>query len=86
MFVAGMLLVSYGHLFISNLDWVLRFKLNAPLTKYNRKTFYTQEPVVGYIQYKLPFSEQSNWERGTTLLVLKLFLFFVDIVLPGLKK
>ncbi|GAV72787.1 Oxidored_FMN domain-containing protein [Cephalotus follicularis] len=44
-------LVSYGRLFISNPDLVLRFKLNAPLNKYIRKTFYTQDPVLGYTDY-----------------------------------
>ncbi|RYQ78849.1 hypothetical protein Ahy_Scaffold9g108598 [Arachis hypogaea] len=44
-------LVSYGRLFISNPDLVQRLKLNAPLTKYNRKTFYTQDPVIGYTDY-----------------------------------
>ncbi|KAJ9168034.1 hypothetical protein P3X46_019609 [Hevea brasiliensis] len=34
-------LVSYGRLFISNPDLVFRFKLNAPLNKYARKTFFT---------------------------------------------
>jgi len=43
--------VSYGRLFISNPDLVLKLKLNAPLTRYNRKTFYTQDPVVGYTDY-----------------------------------
>ncbi|KAM6583616.1 hypothetical protein CsatB_010618 [Cannabis sativa] len=51
-------LVSYGRLFISNPDLVLRFKLNAPLTKYNRKTFYTQDPVVGYTDY--PFLSNAS--------------------------
>ena len=51
-------LVSYGRLFISNPDLVLRFKLNAPLTKYNRKTFYTQDPVVGYTDY--PFLGEGS--------------------------
>ncbi|CAM8890209.1 unnamed protein product [Rhodiola kirilowii] len=44
-------LVSYGRLFISNPDLVHRFKLNAPLNKYVRATFYTQDPVVGYTDY-----------------------------------
>ncbi|KAE9601592.1 putative 12-oxophytodienoate reductase [Lupinus albus] len=44
-------LVSYGRLFISNPDLVLRFKLNAPLNKYNRATFYTHDPVIGYTDY-----------------------------------
>ncbi|KAH0970789.1 hypothetical protein GBA52_022945 [Prunus armeniaca] len=51
-------LVSYGRLFISNPDLVLRLKLNAPLTKYNRKTFYTQDPVVGYTDY--PFLSNAS--------------------------
>jgi len=51
-------LVSYGRLFISNPDLVLRLKLNAPLTKYNRKTFYTQDPVIGYTDY--PFLSKES--------------------------
>lgn len=51
-------LVSYGRLFISNPDLVLRFKLKAPLTKYNRKTFYTQDPVIGYTDY--PFLSKGS--------------------------
>ncbi|GLT81151.1 hypothetical protein SLA2020_525540 [Shorea laevis] len=51
-------LVSYGRLFIANPDLVLRFKVNAPLNKYIRKTFYTQDPVVGYTDY--PFLMRSH--------------------------
>ncbi|GKV17910.1 hypothetical protein SLEP1_g28363 [Rubroshorea leprosula] len=51
-------LVSYGRLFIANPDLVLRFKVNAPLNKYIRKTFYTQDPVVGYTDY--PFLLRSH--------------------------
>lgn len=54
-------LVSYGRLFISNPDLVLRLKLNAPLTKYNRKTFYTQDPVVGYTDY--PFLSNASGKK-----------------------
>ncbi|XP_057422269.1 12-oxophytodienoate reductase 3-like [Lotus japonicus] len=54
-------LVSYGRLFISNPDLVLRFKLNAPLTKYNRKTFYTQDPVKGYTDY--PFLNKGDMSK-----------------------
>ncbi|KAG8657115.1 12-oxophytodienoate reductase 3 [Manihot esculenta] len=54
-------LVSYGRLFISNPDLVLRFKLNAPLNKYVRKTFYTQDPVVGYTDY--PFLRDGNLQE-----------------------
>lgn len=44
-------LVAYGRLFISNPDLVERLKVNAPLNKYNRATFYTHDPVVGYTDY-----------------------------------
>ncbi|OWM74433.1 hypothetical protein CDL15_Pgr013337 [Punica granatum] len=54
-------LVSYGRLFISNPDLVHRLKVNAPLSKYNRKTFYTQDPVVGYTDY--PFLGQTLVSR-----------------------
>lgn len=50
-------LVSYGRLFISNPDLVYRLRVNAPLNKYVRKTFYTQDPVVGYTDY--PFLGQN---------------------------
>ncbi|CAN0928430.1 12-oxophytodienoate reductase 3 [Linum grandiflorum] len=43
-------LVSYGRLFVSNPDLVLRFKVDAPLNRYNRKTFYTHD-CVGYTDY-----------------------------------
>ncbi|KAK6944754.1 NADH:flavin oxidoreductase/NADH oxidase, N-terminal [Dillenia turbinata] len=56
-------LVSYGRLFISNPDLFLRFKIGAPLTKYNRATFYTQDPVVGYTDY--PFLSQEQGGRST---------------------
>nr|GMC65163.1 12-oxophytodienoate reductase 3 [Ipomoea batatas]GME10600.1 12-oxophytodienoate reductase 3 [Ipomoea batatas] len=49
-------LVSFGRLFIANPDLVLRFKLDAPLNKYDRSTFYTSDPVVGYTDY--PFLDQ----------------------------
>ncbi|VFQ73656.1 unnamed protein product [Cuscuta campestris] len=54
-------LVSYGRLFIANPDLVLRFKLGAPLNKYDRKTFYTQDPVVGYTDY--PFLNNQPISR-----------------------
>lgn len=41
-------LVSHGRLFLANQDFVQRLKHDAPLSKYNRKTFYTHDPVVGY--------------------------------------
>lgn len=56
-------LVAYGRLFISNPDLVLRFKLNAPLNKYVRKTFYTHDPIVGYTDY--PFLSKANKGQAT---------------------
>lgn len=50
-------LVSYGRLFIANPDLVQRLKYDAPLNKYNRKTFYTHDPIVGYTDY--PFLNQT---------------------------
>uniref|UniRef100_A0A3Q7IUW6 NADH:flavin oxidoreductase/NADH oxidase N-terminal domain-containing protein n=1 Tax=Solanum lycopersicum TaxID=4081 RepID=A0A3Q7IUW6_SOLLC len=38
-------LVSYGRMFIANPDLPRRFELDAPLNKYNRETFYTDDPV-----------------------------------------
>lgn len=50
-------MVAYGRLFLANPDLVKRFALNAPLNKFNRETFYTQDPVVGYTDY--PFLEDA---------------------------
>ena len=48
-------LVVYGRHFLANPDLPRRFELNAPLNKYDRDTFYTADPVVGYTDY--PFLE-----------------------------
>lgn len=58
-------LISYGRHFISNPDLVMRFKINAPLNKYIRKTFYTQDPVVGYTDY--PFLRKEGKEALSRL-------------------
>jgi len=50
-------LVAYGRLFLANPDLPKRFELNAPLNQYDRATFYTSDPVVGYTDY--PFLESS---------------------------
>ncbi|KAJ0580148.1 putative 12-oxophytodienoate reductase [Helianthus annuus] len=50
-------LVAYGRLFLANPDLPKRFELNAPLNKYDRSTFYTHDPVVGYTDY--PFLEST---------------------------
>lgn len=49
--------VVYGRFFLSNPDLPKRFALHAPLNKYNRETFYTQDPVIGYTDY--PFLEEA---------------------------
>ncbi|OAY63858.1 putative 12-oxophytodienoate reductase 11 [Ananas comosus] len=51
-------LVAYGRLFLANPDLPKRFELGAPLNKYDRLTFYTSDPVVGYTDY--PFLESST--------------------------
>ena len=51
-------LVAYGRLFLANPDLPRRFELGAPLNKYDRSTFYTQDPVVGYTDY--PFLEDDS--------------------------
>ena len=40
--------IAYGRLYLANPDLVKRFELDAPLNKYDRNTFYTQDQVVGY--------------------------------------
>ncbi|XP_073007646.1 putative 12-oxophytodienoate reductase 5 isoform X1 [Typha latifolia] len=51
-------LIAFGRLFLANPDLPKRFELNAPLNKYNRSTFYTPDPVVGYTDY--PFLDPST--------------------------
>lgn len=51
-------LVAYGKLFLANPDLVKRFEMNAGLNKYDRSTFYTSDPVVGYTDY--PFLDDSD--------------------------
>uniref|UniRef100_A0A5B6ZJE6 Putative 12-oxophytodienoate reductase 3 n=1 Tax=Davidia involucrata TaxID=16924 RepID=A0A5B6ZJE6_DAVIN len=60
-------LVSYGRLFISNPDLVLRFKVNAPLNRYIRATFYTQDPVVGYTDYPFLSKGSGNFQSLSRL-------------------
>ena len=51
-------LVAFGRFFLANPDLPKRFKLDAPLNKYNRDTFYTSDPVIGYTDY--PFLETTT--------------------------
>lgn len=48
-------LVAYGRLFLANPDLPRRFEMDAELNKYDRSTFYTSDPVVGYTDY--PFMD-----------------------------
>ncbi|KAI3918336.1 hypothetical protein MKX01_041656, partial [Papaver californicum] len=51
-------LVAYGRFFVANPDLPKRFAIDAPLNKYNRDTFYTLDPIIGYTDY--PFLDQDN--------------------------
>ncbi|KAM0911695.1 hypothetical protein ACQ4PT_013304 [Festuca glaucescens] len=51
-------LVAYGRMFLANPDLPKRFELGAALNKYDRSTFYTQDPVVGYTDY--PFLDDGS--------------------------
>ncbi|XP_038681195.1 putative 12-oxophytodienoate reductase 11 [Tripterygium wilfordii] len=44
-------LVAYGRHFLANPDLPRRFEVDAALNKYERKTFYTPDPVIGYTDY-----------------------------------
>ncbi|KAM3377759.1 hypothetical protein P3S68_010172 [Capsicum galapagoense] len=44
-------LISFGRMFLANPDSPMRFEVNAPLNKYNRSTFCTNDPVIGYTDY-----------------------------------
>ncbi|KAK4385615.1 12-oxophytodienoate reductase 1 [Sesamum angolense] len=44
-------LVAFGRLFLANPDLPRRFELNSILNKYDRNTFYTHDPVIGYTDY-----------------------------------
>ena len=50
-------LVAFGRHFLANPDLPKRFEVNAPLNKYDRDTFYTPDPVVGYTDY--PFLDET---------------------------
>ncbi|KAK8959675.1 12-oxophytodienoate reductase 1 [Platanthera guangdongensis] len=51
-------LVAFERLFVANPDLTKRFELDAALNKYDRTTFYTSDPVVGYTDY--PFLKVSK--------------------------
>lgn len=43
--------VAFGRLFLANPDLPKRFELAAELNGYDRATFYTPDPVIGYTDY-----------------------------------
>ncbi|GAB4838029.1 12-oxophytodienoate reductase 3 [Ancistrocladus abbreviatus] len=51
-------LVAFGRFYLANPDLVKRFKLDAPLNKYDRSKFYTHDPVDGYTDY--PFLDEET--------------------------
>lgn len=53
-------LIAYGRLFVANPDLPRRLQLNASLNKYDRLTFYTADPVVGYTDYTFLGSDPDN--------------------------
>lgn len=53
-------LVAYGRLFLANPDLPRRFQLDAPLNEYNRETFYTPDPVIGYTDYPFLTDDQED--------------------------
>jgi 12-oxophytodienoic acid reductase len=50
-------LIVYGRHWIANPDLPERFRLEAPLNKYDRSTFYTSDQKVGYTDY--PFLDEK---------------------------
>ncbi|KAG0589341.1 hypothetical protein M758_1G013600 [Ceratodon purpureus] len=50
--------VVFGRHFLANPDLPKRLAMCAPFNKYDRSTFYTQDPVVGYTDY--PFLEEIS--------------------------
>ncbi|RCV20706.1 hypothetical protein SETIT_4G078400v2 [Setaria italica] len=56
-------LVAYGRLFLANPDLPRRFEVDASLNKYDRSTFITRDPIVGYTDY--PFLEDDHNDHST---------------------
>ncbi|KAJ0977208.1 hypothetical protein J5N97_012682 [Dioscorea zingiberensis] len=50
-------MVAYGRLFLANPDLPKRFELDACLNNYDRTTFYSSDPVLGYTDY--PFLQSD---------------------------
>ncbi|KAJ4851323.1 12-oxophytodienoate reductase 2 [Turnera subulata] len=52
-------LVAFGRTFLANPDLPRRFELNSELNQYDRSTFYSQDPVIGYTDY--PFLDEARY-------------------------
>ncbi|GER51230.1 12-oxophytodienoate reductase [Striga asiatica] len=50
-------LVAYGRLFLANPDLSRRFELGSNLNAYDRSTFYSSDPIIGYTDY--PFLDDG---------------------------
>ncbi|CAA0814415.1 12-oxophytodienoate reductase 1 [Striga hermonthica] len=50
-------LVAYGRLFLANPDLPRRFELGSNLNAYDRSTFYSSDPIIGYTDY--PFLDDG---------------------------
>lgn len=58
-------LVVYGRPWIANPDLPRRYELDAPITKYDRSTFYSPDQVKGYTDYPfLPEDYEINQTRS----------------------
>ncbi|EPS74544.1 hypothetical protein M569_00207 [Genlisea aurea] len=44
-------LIAFGRLFLANPDLPRRFEIHSALNGYDRSTFYTPDPVIGYTDY-----------------------------------
>ncbi|KAK6136033.1 hypothetical protein DH2020_030243 [Rehmannia glutinosa] len=51
-------LVAFGRLFLANPDLPRRFELNSVINNYDRSTFCSHDPVIGYTDY--PFLDEAN--------------------------
>lgn len=58
-------LISYGRLFLANPDLPSRFYFDLELNEYDRSTFYTHDPYVGYIDY--PQATTTTFDKGVPL-------------------
>uniref|UniRef100_A0A2P2J2C2 Uncharacterized protein MANES_05G124200 n=1 Tax=Rhizophora mucronata TaxID=61149 RepID=A0A2P2J2C2_RHIMU len=61
-------LIAFGRWFLSNPDLPRRIELSTELNKYDRSTFYTDDPAFGYTDY--PFLEDKADATATTTMTI----------------